>query len=92
MVLFDDFHPSVYVFSIHTIKKLKSKMAEKNSGRKDSGAHDWFESWFDEGIKQIKAVCRQNGVQCIIVIVYNNLIGHKVDFKFTVTNKLVIIS
>ena len=55
-------------------------MAEKYSGRKDSGTHDWFESWFDEGIKQIKAVCRQNGVQCIIVIVYNNLVGHKVNF------------
>ena len=67
-------------------------MAEKNSGRKDSGAHDWFESWFDEGIKQIKAVCRQNGVQCIIVIVYNNLIGHKVNFKITLAIKLVLIS
>ena len=73
--MFHDYLSKVYVFSIHTIAKLKNKMAENH----DTGAHDWFETWFDDGIKQIKAVCKQNGVQCIIVIVYNNLVGHKVS-------------
>ena len=61
----------IYVFSANTIRKI-----DKNSENAALN-HGWFNSWFDDGLKQIQVVCAQNGIKSIIITLYNNREGQE---------------
>jgi len=69
-----DVRSLIYVFSANTIRKI-----DKNSENAIALHHEWFSSWFDDGLKQIQVVCTQNGIKSIIITLYNNLEGHKAN-------------
>ena len=66
----------IYVFSAGTVKKIGKNVSKQTS----QFSHDWFNTWFDQGIGQIKMACAQNDITNVIVTVYNKLEGHKVGF------------